>query len=518
MATLAGTDFNRDDPQPVRKAAPEASVPVEPIEEKAPQTRPEPRTRPTPAVGAASIGRLPPARSNIQMLRYWADHSEWIRAVIDRRREQVGCTDWDVVPIEPGDPYDEKLKAQILTSLVFPNSRGDSFRSLIETGVEDLLVLDAGVFEKQLTVRSKPAGLVAVDAGTVRIFPQWDGSDQKEPHYGWYPKGVWQASFTNDEMIYIMARPATHRLYGLSPLEILKETIDADLEASQYNKRMVRQTSPPGIINLGEGVGRQQVNEFKTYWQSEIAGKQAVAFIGGTKNPDFIRWEQTNREAQYMQWQIYLVRKICAVFGISAQELNLTFDINKATAEVQQEISEDSGLRPLLGLIEEYLNREFVADFQRIEVRRRYASGEWSGSEYRRALALMALNPRYDNHREAFTSIVGTSKALEEAAFLNLMFQYDLPTGRSLAAEAEYATAALSGLPWHTVNEIRRRQNLDPKPGGDEIIVMTPVGAIPLAMLVGAEPAETEEQKKLLQALLEAPALNLGMPSRTDEP
>jgi len=473
---------------------------------KAPK-QPDPVTQPT--VALAARGGIPPTRANVAMLRYWADHSEWVRAAIDHRRNQVGGTDWDIVPIEAGEPYDEGLKADILTSLVFPNIRKHSFRSVMSEVTEDLLVLDAGVMEKQETVGGRPVGLVPVDGGTIRIFPQWNGTDPKDPHYAWYPTGTWRASFTNDGMIYIMARPRTHQLYGLSPLEILKETIEADLEASAYNKRSVRQTAPPGIVNLGENVGEVAVNKFRAFWSSEVAGKRQTAIIGGAKNPQFIKWGQNNREAQYMQWQIYLVRKICAVFGISAQELNLTFDINRATAEVQQDISEDSGLRPLLSLIEEYLNREFVADFQRQQAKQRHTRGEWSTSEYRRALALTMLNPRMNAHRSAFSAILRSSKALQEAAFLNLMFQYDLPSGRSLKAEAEYATNALAGLPWNTVNEIRRRQNLDPKPGGDVIVVMTPTGAIPLAALVGETAPETEAEKAALKALLDTPALRL---------
>ena len=466
------------------------------------------RTQPTPTIMAAK-GYVMPLRANVTQLRYWADTNEWIRAAIDHRCNQVGHTDWGIVPIEPGEPFDDELRTRILTALVFPNTRKDSFRSLMQLVTQDLMVLDAGVMEKQRTFAHEPCGAVAVDGGAVRIFPDWDGTDQNAPHYAWMPMNTWRASFTNDEMIYIMARPSTHRLYGLSPLEILKETIEAEINAAVYNKRQVQQASPSGIINLGENIGREQVASFRAFWDSEIAGRRGTAFMGGAKNPEFIRWDQNNREMQYMQWQVYLIRKICAVFGMNAQDLGMTLEMNRATAEVAEGISEDSGLRPLLSLIEEYLNREFVADFQRIPARKHLARGEWSMSDYRRAEALMALNPRIEEHVESYQMIRGTTKALEEAAFLNVMFRYNLPTGRSLAQEAEYATKALGGLPWHTVDEIRKRQNLDPVPGGSEIIVMTPVGAIPLAMLVGSAPAETPAQAKMLQALLESPALRL---------
>ena len=43
-----------------------------------------------------------------------------------------------------------------------------------------------------------------------------------------------------------------------------------------------------------------------------------MAFIGGTKNPKFIPFRNSNRDMQFLEWQIYLVRKISAVFGALA--------------------------------------------------------------------------------------------------------------------------------------------------------------------------------------------------------
>jgi hypothetical protein len=63
-----------------------------------------------------------------------------------------------------------------------------------------------------------------------------------------------------------------------------------------------------------------------------------------------------------MEWQEYLVRKIAAVFQLSPQDLMLERDVNRSTSEIQQENTEDRGLRPLLGLISDYLTREVVWD------------------------------------------------------------------------------------------------------------------------------------------------------------
>jgi hypothetical protein len=159
-----------------------------------------------------------------------------------------------------------------------------------------------------------------------------------------------------------MANPRTYSVLGLSPLETLKRTIDAEVVGSQYNRRQVEQAAPDGIFDLGEGARPDQVEAFQGYWQAEVAGRSAMGFLGGTKGAKFIPFRPSNRDMQYDEWLKYLVRKICAVYLISPQDLGLTFDVNRATGEVQQEMSEDQGLRPLLALIQDYFTREIVWD------------------------------------------------------------------------------------------------------------------------------------------------------------
>ena len=71
-------------------------------------------------------------------------------------------------------------------------------------------------------------------------------------------------------------------------MEALKSTIDADLEARDFNKRMVSQTSPNGILSVGENVSTNVVDAFRVYWDAEVAGNKQLAIVGGVKNPQFI--------------------------------------------------------------------------------------------------------------------------------------------------------------------------------------------------------------------------------------
>ena len=184
-----------------------------------------PRTTPT-AVPTSSAtvafrdqGRV--GKSNVPMLRNWAEHSEWIRTAINLLKREVSSAEWDIVPYDTDMPADDRMAADIKRLFAHPNPLNDSFRSFFEQVMEDVLVLDAGCIENGRTLAGRIGALWPVDGGTIKINALWDGSDPDAYRYYWYPDYQPRAAFKNHELVYIMANPATYRVVGLSPLETL---------------------------------------------------------------------------------------------------------------------------------------------------------------------------------------------------------------------------------------------------------------------------------------------------------
>jgi len=373
-------------------------------------------------------------KAHAALFRNWAEHSEWIRAAIDLRRKQVSSAEWDIVAFDPDVKVDNRrLQRRIKELFDRPNPALDSFRSFIEPVVEDLLVLDAGVIEKVRNLKNEPRQLWTVDGAQVRVSATWDGSDPNEARYFWYPDGFERARWTNDEIVYVMENPRSYLPVGLSKMETLKMTIDAELAGHEYNRRQVLQAAPDGIFDMGEGVRPEQVDEFENYWNTEVAGRGAIAFIGGSKNAKFIPFRANNRDMQFLEWQIYLVRKVAAVFGVSPQDLGLTMDVNRANAEQQAENTEDRGLRPLLALIQDYLTREIVWD-------------------------------------DAFGGPAN-----------NLAFRFTRLNLKETLSKAQINELALAKVPWKTINEARKEDGREPiGPDGDVLMFNTSTGVVKL--------------------------------------
>lgn len=322
-----------------------------------------PRANLPPVIATASVaqsqGRA--MKVNVDQYRSWSRNSPWVRGAIDLRKNQIASADYEIGPYNVNKPYSKRMALRIKELFDNPNDVDRSFRALIEKVLDDLLTLDAGCIEGVETLRGELVQLHSADAKWVRVAVDWDGSEPKTPRYFWYPGGQYfGTAWRNSQFAYIMQNPTTYSPLGISPLEILKWTIDAELASSDYNRRQVKGAAPEGLLHLGEGVSPDQRDKFQSEWEVFQQTGGSTAIIAGGKNPTWTAFRGSNRDMQFSEWQVYLVRQIAVVYGLSPQDLGLTFDINRSQGDVQAELTEDRGLRPLADLVEDELTHQFV--------------------------------------------------------------------------------------------------------------------------------------------------------------
>ncbi|HXS47552.1 MAG TPA: phage portal protein [Solirubrobacterales bacterium] len=325
--------------------------------------RATPKRDPDMAVGAAFPESKAIGKSNPQMLRNWAANSEFIRTANDIRMGQLAAAEWDIVPADPAKQVPKRLQQQLRKLFRTPNPRDEGWEPFIKMVVEDVLNLDAGSIEKIRSPRGEIKELWPIDGARVKVNRFWDG-DPLEPRYYWMAPNLIEelARYSNNELTYIMQRPGTHRAVGLSNLEVLKRSIEAELWGHDYNSRQVTTAAGDGIFDLGETARPEQVDKFQRYFLAEVAGRGATAFWGGTKGAKWIPFRNNQRDMQFMEWLEYLAKKIAGVYQLFPSDLGFGESVNKATAQVQDQQGEDRGARPLMKLVAGHLTREVVWD------------------------------------------------------------------------------------------------------------------------------------------------------------
>ena len=381
------------------------------------------------AMGMQTITKM-----STEQLRRWSRLNPWIRAAINLRRTQISRSKWDIVGVDSNIIANPKTVDRIKNLLRHPNPKGESWRSFIEPVIEDILVLDQGAIEIEKTAGARVSSMNPIaylwnkDAARIAFDKEWDGRDpSKARYYELDGTGQQVAKYRNDELIVIIANAVTYSPIGLSPLEVLADTIEADINAAAYNSKAVSQAAPPGVLHLGEGVRPDQVDAFKAYWEAEVAGRSQIAITGGGKGMQWMPLAASNRDMQFMEWQVYLARKICAVFAVQPQDIGISFDINKSTAETGAAFTYDNGVVPLADLIAEYITKEIISLYDK-------------------------------DLRFVFTEVGRTAQQ----------------------AIAEYNKMALGGLPWLRINDALRERGHDGIGEiGDQILFQTPKGYVP---------------------------------------
>jgi phage portal protein BeeE len=331
----------------------------------------QPRTSPArvPSLSDSNVGNIQFVTSDVALARpsgsstyrAWAS-TPWVFAAINIRKNQIASADWDIVPFDNTKSIPVRTQKRIKDLFDQPSAKLDSFQSFASTVIDDILTLDAGVVEKVRYPDRSIAELWPVRGEWIGVDERWDGSDENRPRYYFVPDGTIRASFKNEDMVYMIANARANSAVGLSPMAVLASVIDSELQAMEYNRRMVMGAAPDGMLNIGDDAPPEKVAEAKSFFASEVFGQSAMAIIGGYKNPAYMPFRPNQREMQFREWQDLLIRCIAVVLGLAPMDLGITFDVNRSTAEQGAQNTDDRGLRPLMALFQKYMTREIVWD------------------------------------------------------------------------------------------------------------------------------------------------------------
>ena len=289
-----------------------------------------------------------------------------VRRAINLIKDRVAAMDWQVRLKRDSDPQQVSAaqeRGKILRrSLEFPNA-SDSFRTLLEQAIEDALVGGFGAIEMELTGDSaRPFELWAVDGASIRIDPKWNGS----------PDAVRFAQATgiagsdavipleDRQLMYVRMNPRSHTPFGLGPLEVAFDTVNAFLSAHRFAGKLASNAVVQYALWINEATPAQHERLIR-WWQDEIEGTGRVPLLSTEQKPEVLRFAQGTDADLRLNWQQFLIRMVANAFSLPPVLLGLEQDVNRSTAESLLDEAFHSAIVPLARLIAEQITRDLFA-------------------------------------------------------------------------------------------------------------------------------------------------------------
>jgi len=280
------------------------------------------------------------------------------RRAINIIKDGISKLEWSVTAINENEQERYQNLCDVVSNVMRKPNQSDSFRLWIEQIVEDMLVASAGATEIAKAGDSlRPLRLFPVDAFSIELYPNWDGKRdslryaQRKPQGGYVP-------LTDAELMYIRMNPRTNTPFGLAPLETVWESVNSFISAHKSAGKQAGNSFIRKILNLGKSADSKAVQAYRAYWENEVQGRGMMPIIGG-ENPSVLDLGATDDKALFLEWQRFLIEVIAVAFGVSPKKLGQTKDVNRSTADSEDDDT-NATIQAIADTIAEHINNEII--------------------------------------------------------------------------------------------------------------------------------------------------------------
>ncbi len=235
------------------------------------------------------------------------------------------------------------------------------FRAWLAEWLQDVLRYDAGCLFVRENEAGDPIALEVTDGSTIIPFVDFYGRvarDEEDAHAE--PGGIWPGTtvpaygqiiqgmpynwFTADQIIYQPWNPLPESQYGLAPMEAVLLTANTDIRFQWFFLQYFTDGSvPQGFMEAPPDLSDPaQVQEWQSTWDALMMGDQAklrqIRWV-----PAGAHYTQLKDNAWDKEFPLYLMRRVCASFGVTPNDLGFTQDINRSCYSEDTEVLTESG-------------------------------------------------------------------------------------------------------------------------------------------------------------------------------
>jgi len=284
------------------------------------------------------------------------------RRAINCIKDKIACMDWRI-ELRPGADakgYSAQRIAALTRALETPNE-SDSFRTMMEQVIEDVLVGGFGAAEIDRGPAAMPVRIYPVDGASVQVNAKWSGRAD-DPRYAQVtgkPGKDALVPLLDDELMYVRLNPRTHTVFGLGKVEVAFESISNFLQAHRYAGRLAGNSVVQYALWLNERTPEQHERLIR-WWQDEVEGTGRVPILSSEQKPEVLRFANGTDADLRLAWQQFLMVMVANAFDLPPMMLGLTQDVNKASAGELANEAFQSAIVPLAKLLAEHITRDVI--------------------------------------------------------------------------------------------------------------------------------------------------------------
>ena len=285
-------------------------------------------------------------------LRALADCHDITRLAIETRKDQIEKLDWKIKSRNERDPAaDAAARIGRLTEFWDAPDGEQPFATWLREALEDVLVLDAPAFEVRRNRGGDIIGLDVVDGSTIKVLID-DTGRRPQPPAPAYEQVIhgrpWRL-LSDDDLVYLPRNRRPHKAYGLGPVEQIIVTVNIGLRRQIMQlQHFTEGNVPAGLISAPDAWNAEQTRQYQEWFDSLLAGNTGsrTRLLWGPNGAKYQPFKEAPYKDDFDEW---LARIVCYAFSLPPTAF--TPQVNRATAQTSQQAALEEGLAPLMGWV-----------------------------------------------------------------------------------------------------------------------------------------------------------------------
>lgn len=298
-----------------------------------------------------------------EVLRSLADSYDLMRLVIETRKDQLEGLSWKIAPKDKDQVSDNDPRIKALTKFLRRPDGVHRWKAWIRMLAEDMLVIDAATIYVRRTMGGDVYSLDLIDGATMQPLIDDQGRRPAPPAAAYQQrlKGLPAVGYSADTIIQAVRNPRTHELYGYPPVEQVINIVETALYRQTFQKQFYTEgTTPDLIFSVPNSWSASQTKEFESWWNELLSGnlgeRRRSRFVPEGVKPINVKEGALKDEAD--EW---LCRIVCYAFKVSSQWG--VKQMNRATADNASEQAAMEGLEPTKGWVKETIDEVIETQF-----------------------------------------------------------------------------------------------------------------------------------------------------------